>query len=36
MFRDKETWFLEAIWLAAGPISIAITALVAFLTLAGI
>jgi len=32
MLRDKETWFLEASWLAAVPISVTITALVVFLT----
>jgi hypothetical protein len=36
MFRDKETWVLEAALLAAVPICVAVTALVAFLTLAGI
>lgn len=32
MLGDKETWFLEASWLAAVPISVAITALVVYLT----
>lgn len=32
MLRDKETWFLEASWLAAVPISVAVTAVVVFLT----
>ena len=36
MLRDKKTWFLEASWLAAVPISVAITALVVFLTSAWI
>jgi hypothetical protein len=36
MFRDKETRFLEAGLLAAVPICVAITALIASLTLARI
>jgi len=32
MLGDKETWFLEASWLVAVPISVAITALVVYLT----
>jgi hypothetical protein len=36
MFRDKETRFLEAGLLAAVPICVAITALIALLTLARI
>lgn len=36
MFRDKETRLLEAGLLAAVPISVAITALLALLTLAGV
>ncbi|ESX08164.1 hypothetical protein X765_30025 [Mesorhizobium sp. LSHC440B00] len=34
MFSDKETWVLEAALLAAIPICVAVTALVAFLTAA--
>lgn len=36
MLRNKETWFLEASWLAAVPISVAFTALVVLLTSAWI
>lgn len=32
MLRDKETRFLEASWLAAVPICVAVTALIVFLT----
>jgi hypothetical protein len=32
MFSDKETWVLEAAFLAAVPICVAVTALVALLT----